>query len=154
MPDSNKVVMSQVSADGIGHQIGSITIKEVAGGLKFIPDLRDLVPGEHGFHVHEYPSCEAGDKNGVMVAALKAGGHYDPDSTGLHAGPEGNGHLGDLPVLMVDEKGFARTAVISKRLTMADMHGRSLMIHAGGDNYSDHPPMGGGGSRVACGVVK
>jgi Cu-Zn family superoxide dismutase len=28
------------------------------------------------------------------------------------------------------------------------------MIHAGGDNYSDEPaPLGGGGARVACGVV-
>jgi Cu-Zn family superoxide dismutase len=29
------------------------------------------------------------------------------------------------------------------------------MIHAGGDNYSDQPvPLGGGGARIACGVVK
>jgi Cu-Zn family superoxide dismutase len=29
------------------------------------------------------------------------------------------------------------------------------MIHAGGDNYSDHPEkLGGGGARIACGVVK
>jgi len=29
------------------------------------------------------------------------------------------------------------------------------MIHAGGDNYADQPaPLGGGGARVACGVIK
>ena len=28
------------------------------------------------------------------------------------------------------------------------------MIHAGGDNYSDEPqPLGGGGGRIACGVI-
>jgi Cu-Zn family superoxide dismutase len=28
------------------------------------------------------------------------------------------------------------------------------MIHAGGDNHADHPaPLGGGGMRIACGVV-
>ena len=28
------------------------------------------------------------------------------------------------------------------------------MIHAGGDNYSDQPqPLGGGGARIACGVI-
>jgi Cu-Zn family superoxide dismutase len=28
------------------------------------------------------------------------------------------------------------------------------VIHGGGDNYSDSPqPLGGGGARVACGVV-
>jgi superoxide dismutase, Cu-Zn family len=30
----------------------------------------------------------------------------------------------------------------------------SIMIHSGGDNYSDQPaPLGGGGARIACGVV-
>ena len=29
------------------------------------------------------------------------------------------------------------------------------MIHVGGDNHSDHPkPLGGGGGRLACGVIK
>ena len=29
------------------------------------------------------------------------------------------------------------------------------MIHAGGDNYSDLPkPLGGGGDRIACGVIQ
>jgi superoxide dismutase, Cu-Zn family len=37
--------------------------------------------------------------------------------------------------------------------TVAEVKGRSIMIHAGGDNYSDQPaPLGGG--RIACGVVK
>jgi superoxide dismutase, Cu-Zn family len=31
---------------------------------------------------------------------------------------------------------------------------RSLIIHAGGDNHADQPaPSGGGGARVACGVI-
>jgi Cu-Zn family superoxide dismutase len=29
------------------------------------------------------------------------------------------------------------------------------MIHAGSDNYSDSPkPLGGGGARIACGVIE
>jgi Cu-Zn family superoxide dismutase len=29
------------------------------------------------------------------------------------------------------------------------------MVHAGGDNFADHPqPLGGGGPRIACGVIK
>ncbi len=67
----------------------------------------------------------------------------------------GKGHLGDLPVLTVGADGTASTAVTAPRLKMSDVKGRSLMIHAGGDNYSDQPaPLGGGGARVACGVVK
>ena len=40
-------------------------------------------------------------------------------------------------------------------LTLADVKGRSIVIHAGGDNYSDQPaPFGGGGARIACGVAR
>ena len=29
------------------------------------------------------------------------------------------------------------------------------MVHIGGDNHHDHPAaLGGGGARVACGVIK
>jgi len=37
----------------------------------------------------------------------------------------------------------------------ADVNGYVIVIHASGDNFSDQPkPLGGGGARVACGVVK
>ena len=37
---------------------------------------------------------------------------------------------------------------------MEDVSGRALMIHEGGDNYADEPkPLGGGGARIACGVI-
>lgn len=152
--ESLKVTINEVSSTGVGAELGTVWVTQAKEGVKFTPDLHDLTPGEHGFHVHENPSCDPGDKNGVMVAALTAGGHYDPMKTGRHAGPDGNGHLGDLPKLVVDDKGFAKTPVTAKRLKLSDLKGRSLMIHSGGDNYSDNPPMGGGGSRIACGVVR
>ncbi|MCY4471357.1 MAG: superoxide dismutase [Cu-Zn] SodC [Kistimonas sp.] len=154
-PDSLVVTIKAVSSEGVGDKLGTIKITEVdGGGVTLTPDLHSLPPGEHGFHVHENPSCDSGDKEGQPVAALAAGGHYDPDNTGTHQGPEGNGHLGDLPFLTADEDGKVTTAVTAGRLAVADFLRRSLMIHAGGDNYSDTPPMGGGGSRIACGVVE
>jgi Cu-Zn family superoxide dismutase len=43
---------------------------------------------------------------------------------------------------------------VAPRLTVADIKGRAIMIHAHGDNYSDDPkPLGGGGARIACGVI-
>jgi len=60
-----------------------------------------------------------------------------------------------MPVLTVDASGNATKAVMVPHLTVADVKGRSIMIHAGGDNYSDQPaPLGGGGARIACGVAK
>ncbi|MBK8892516.1 MAG: superoxide dismutase family protein [Propionivibrio sp.] len=68
--------------------------------------------------------------------------------------PWGDGHLGDLPALYVDANGAANGSVLAPRLKMADIKGRALMVHAGGDNHSDHPAaLGGGGARVACGVI-
>jgi Cu-Zn family superoxide dismutase len=149
------VPMNLVTEQGVGKSIGTITISEGPGGLIFAPQLTDLAPGVHGFHVHQNPDCSAGMKEGKPVAALAAGGHYDPANTGKHEGPQGKGHLGDLSALTVGADGKATTAVTAPHLKMADVHGRSLMIHAGGDNYADQPaPLGGGGARVACGVIK
>ncbi|MFC3285814.1 superoxide dismutase [Cu-Zn] SodC [Litchfieldella rifensis] len=153
--ESREVEIHKVSADGVEEQIGSVTLEDSEYGLLLTPELSDLPLGPHGFHVHENPSCEpAEDDSGEMTAAKAAGGHFDPDETGSHAGPYGDGHLGDLPLLVVNEDGEATTPVLAPRLSVDDLDGRSLMIHEGGDNYADDPePLGGGGSRVACGVV-
>jgi Cu-Zn family superoxide dismutase len=149
------VPMNLVSDQGVGQSIGTVTITEGPGGLVFTPKLTGLQPGGHGFHVHQNPDCATAIKDGKQVPGLAAGGHYDPAGTAKHLGPQGAGHLGDLPALLVGADGKATTAVVAPRLKMADMKGRSLMIHAGGDNYSDQPaPLGGGGARVACGVSK
>jgi Cu-Zn family superoxide dismutase len=144
-----------VSEQGVGKEIGTITASDSKYGLILTPQLSDLAPGLHGFHVHEKADCSHAVKEGKAVPALAAGGHYDPASTGRHEGPYGNGHLGDLPALYIAADGKAALPVLAPRLKVADIKGRSPMIHAGGDNYSDTPaPLGGGGARVACGVVK
>ena len=139
-------VVVNIAETASGAAIGSIRVEQTAGGARCTPDLTGLTPGEHGFHVHVNPSCG--------MAGQDAGGHYDPQNTGRHEGPNGNGHLGDLPTLSVNPSGDATTPVVAPRVDVSDLDGRSLMIHAGGDNYSDTPaPLGGGGARVACGVV-
>jgi len=149
------VRMNLVNEQGIGKSIGTVTISEGPNGLVFTPQLVGLAQGMHGFHVHQNPDCAAGVKDGMPTPGLAAGGHYDPAATGKHEGPMGKGHLGDLPMLVVDADGVAMIAVVAPRLKMADVKGRSLIIHAGGDNYSDQPaPLGGGGARIACGVIE
>jgi Cu-Zn family superoxide dismutase len=149
------VTMNLVNEQGLGNSIGTITISEGPKGLVFTPKLTNLTPGLHGFHVHQNPDCAAATKDGKLVPGLAAGGHYDPTGSGKHEGYEGMGHLGDLPALTVSAEGTASTAVTTLRLKMSDVKDRSLMIHAGGDNYSDTPAaLGGGGARIACGVVK
>lgn len=130
------------------QSIGNIIFKNTTYGLMIIPDLHGLSPGMHGFHLHDRPSCED--------HAHSAGGHYDPLNTQKHLGPyDKQGHLGDLPVLVVDKKGDAILPMVAPRLTEKDLQGRAVIIHEGDDNYADSPaPLGGGGERVACGIIK
>ena len=150
------VTMNVIEASGVGKVIGTISLSDANEGLIVMPDLADLPPGDHGFHVHVNPNCGPGaGPDGQPAAGFAAGGHYDPTNTGKHLGPRGEGHKGDLPALRVDVGGNATNAIIAPHLKVADIKGRSIMIHAGGDNYSDQPnPLGGGGARIACGVVK
>lgn len=149
------VPVQLVSAEGIGANIGSITFSDSKDGLLIQTQLSNLPQGPHGFHIHENPSCEPDLKDGQPNAALKAGSHLDPHKTGQHGSPTGQGHLGDLPLLNVSQDQTAKETLLAPRLTINDLKNRAVMIHAGSDNYSDTPqPLGGGGARIACGVIQ
>jgi len=127
--------------------LGNIKFQESKYGLIIQPHLKFLPPGPHGFHIHEHPDC--------ADHAMKAGGHFDPEKTNNHLGPYNNGHLGDLPVLFVDSLGEVNTPLLAPRLKINDLKNHAVMIHDKGDNYSDLPePLGGGGARIACGIIK
>ncbi len=150
----NKVTVHAVSAQGVGKAIGTIQFKDSPAGLVLTTDLAQLPPGPHGFHIHEKGSCDPAEKDGKIGAAIAAGGHFNPNHARHHGTPL-TGHLGDLPVLNVDAQGQAKLTLVAPRLKMADVQGLAVMVHAGGDNYSDQPkPLGGGGDRIACGLIR
>src|SRR6478672_13597964 len=120
---SIKVTMNLITVDGVGKSVGTITIKEGKDGVTIEPKLKDLPPGEHGFHVHEKPSCDPADKDGKKTAGQAAGGHFDPEATKAHKGPGGGGHKGDLPKLTVPENGKLKTKIPVEGLTAADVAG-------------------------------
>lgn len=128
-----------------GSLIGQVSFEDSKYGLIIIPKLSNLPAGLHGFHIHQHPDCSH--------HGMSAGGHLDPKVTDSHQGPYGEGHLGDLPILVVTSTGEANTPMLAPRLTTQDIQGRAIMIHEGGDNYSDSPPLGGGGSRIGCGKI-
>ena len=156
-PNSVHVPMVLTSASGDGASVGEILISGDRNGVALQLRLHGLPPGPHGFHLHTTPSCDAATAaNGAVTLGGGAGGHFDPAATGHHMGPMAAGHLGDLPVLVVGADGAATQTLHVTRLHSADeFRGHALIIHAGGDNYSDVPaPLGGGGARLACGVVQ
>ena len=129
------VKVQQLDPANGNKDVGTVTITESNYGLVFTPNLQGLAEGLHGFHIHENPSC-------------------DPKQHGYPW--QDDAHLGDLPALTVLHDGTATNPVLAPRLKKLDeVRGHSIMIHAGGDNHSDHPaPLGGGGPRMACGVIK
>jgi len=127
------------------QSMGVIVAADTPQGLLLKPDLSGLTEGLHGVHIHENPACgNHGDD---------AGPHWDPMSTKTHLGPYDSGHLGDLPAIYADKAGNAVLPVLAPHLTVSMLRGHSIIIHAGGDNYSDEPPLGGGGARIGCGVI-
>lgn len=150
------VKVQQLDVEKGNKDVGTIEITESAYGLVFTPNLTGLTAGLHGFHIHQNPSCEPKEKDGKLTAGLAAGGHWDPTNTKTHGFPwSDEAHLGDLPALTVLNDGTATQPVLAPRLKkLAEIKGRSIMIHVGGDNHSDHPAaLGGGGARMACGVI-
>lgn len=155
-PKNNQqvVIINAVNSEGIGAEIGTISLQDSPAGLVIKTNLTQLPAGPHGFHIHEKGSCETAEKDGKMVAALAAGSHHNPLKVAHHGTPI-TGHLGDLPLLNVANNGTAKETLIAPRLKLADVQNLAIMVHAGGDNYSDTPKaLGGGGDRIACGVIK
>jgi len=148
--------VTAVTTSGVGSNLGTVTFADSKWGLLITPDLSGLPPGARGFHIHAKPACGPAENEGKMAAGFAAGGHLDPAQSKKHLGPyDADGHLGDLPPLVVGADGKATLPVLAPRLSVKDVTGHSIMIHEGGDNFSDQPkPLGGGGARIACGVIQ
>lgn len=136
-----------------GEKIGRAELTELSKGVKIKIEASRLMPGKHGFHIHENGSCEPPDFK-------SAGGHFNP--FGKHHGFENKKgpHAGDLPNLFVGTEGKVSTEMIDKYVTLAQGEpgsllkpgGTSLVIHDGPDDYMTDPA-GNSGGRAACGRI-
>ena len=150
------VTMHKLTQDGISETLGTITLTNSPAGAALKFALHGLPPGPHGVHIHDNANCDPTLLNGIRIPGGGAGSHFDPDHTAKHEGPTAEGHLGDLPLLVVESNGTATQTLTAPRLKNIDLlKGHALIIHIGGDNYSDSPAiLGGGGGRFACGLVE
>ena len=147
---------SAVLKDPSGQVIGSADFTEDATGVVHVNVHVDgLASGLHGIHVHTIGVC-----NGATVPAFSsAGGHFNPAGAqhGLDnpAGP----HAGDLSNLTVNPAGVGHLNATTDRLTLSagalsvfDLDGSALVIHANVDDQVTDPT-GNSGGRIACGVI-
>lgn len=97
-------------------------------------------PGFFALHIHEGSSC---DHNSAPF--IHAGGHFNPGNCPHPA------HAGDLPPLL-SAGGRAILATLTNRFTVAQILGRTLIVHRQPDDFATQPA-GNSGDRIACGVI-
>jgi superoxide dismutase, Cu-Zn family len=144
VPPGVVVPMHLTAASGQGPRVGWVVLLAVEDYADVAMVLADIPPSYHGFHVRDGRSCERGAE----------GAHWDPERTGKHKGPGGNGHRGDLRRLLATPDGTVQDWGVGLNARLVDLAGKLLVIDSGDDNYRDSPQRdGGGGEAIACGVI-
>lgn len=122
---------------------GKVIFEQRRGGVLVTANIFGLPKGSgmgfFAFHIHSGKSC-----GGVDFADTE--GHYTK-SWDIH--PK---HSGDLPPLMSND-GRAFMQVLTNRFTVADIIGKTVVIHGGVDDFTSQPG-GNAGTKIACGVIK
>lgn len=130
---------------------GSETYPHLRGQVRFyqrqhcvlveasVQGLPDNMTGFFGFHIHAGDNCEGNGFSGT-------GSHYNP-SNAPHPY-----HTGDLPPLL-SCGGNSYMAVATGRFRVADILGRTVVIHDMVDDFHTQPA-GNAGTKIACGVIR
>jgi len=136
------VLVPKAGGDGVA---GTLVLKQEKGFVLVTGEVTGLKPGKHGFHIHMFGDLRAAD-------GMSAGGHYNPHGH-PHGGPEAKEHHeGDLGNLDANDKGVAKVNVKATHVALADVLGRSLVVHADADDLKSQPA-GNAGPRIAVGVI-
>ncbi|MEK8128531.1 superoxide dismutase family protein [Paenibacillus filicis] len=151
--ESSMISIPVKLAGSKGEALGEVFLSPSPEGVRIQGQAQGLVPGEHGFHVHENGACTPPD-------FASAGGHFNPGGHVHGTKSEGGPHAGDLPNLVADAQGKAKIDIVAGAVTLekGKPHsllkdgGTSLVIHEKADDYKS-PPAGNAGSRVACGTI-
>lgn len=104
-----------------------------------VQGLPDNETGFFGFHIHTGNACTG-------EGFADTGSHYNPAET-----PHPS-HAGDLPPLLSCH-GSAYLSVATGRLSVAEIIGRTVVIHDGADDFTTQPA-GNAGTKIACGVIR
>jgi len=129
---------------------GEVTLTDTQSGLLIQGSLKSAPPGLHGFHIHEFGSCD--DKGNA------AGSHYNP--TGAphgHLVTDGltKAHAGDLGNIKIAEDGTGSWLYTLPDLKLSGATytaaGRAFIMHENADDFGQ--PTGNAGGRIACGAI-
>jgi len=129
-----------------GQSVGTAALTPAAKGVKITLDIKNLPPGEHSLHIHQFAKCEPPD---FKTAGPHFAGGHSHEGMGMPAG--------DIPdfALVVAADGTAHATAVAPNVTMGtddasvfSNGGTAIVIHAvAGGTGSGAPP------RIACGVI-
>lgn len=137
---------------------GIVGFYPLTKGMAIKIQASKVPPGLHGFHIHTY-----GDLRGAKgkTCCQAAGGHYNPTGKS-HGGTTRqsgkNRHKGDLGNVRANSKGEIYQVIREPSLTLKDVIGRSIVLHADRDDlgkgpFEDSVTTGHSGARIGCGVI-
>jgi Cu-Zn family superoxide dismutase len=130
-----------------GKVQGRVTFTGEGGTMHVHADISGLMPGDHGFHIHEY---------GVWSEdGMASGAHYNPTMQ-KHAGLDTpKRHIGDLGNITANANGRATVDLDDPSLSFhgpTSIIGRGVVVHEKADDLRSQPA-GNAGARLAVGVI-
>lgn len=143
------------------YTINSKSGTETQGTAKFVQtgknvemdlNVYKLTPGIHAVHIHEKGDCSSTDGS-------SAGGHWNPTNHDHGKFGSETFHMGDIGNLNADKEGTARLLFKTDKWCIGckdetkNIVGKSLIIHAGRDDFKTQPT-GNAGGRVGCIEIK
>ena len=129
-----------------GQVVGTAVLSSAPKGVKITLDIKNLPPGEHSLHIHQFAKCEPPD---FKSAGTHFGGGHSHDGMSMPAG--------DIPdfALIVAADGTAHASAVAPNVTLGSDEnsvfsngGTSIVIHAVSGGSSSAAP-----ARIACGVI-
>jgi Cu-Zn family superoxide dismutase len=141
-----------------GESVGRAIVYNGMRGLRIQLNLKNLPPGEHAVHIHQFAVCDAkADK--PREAFKSAGPAFNADVRKLGQKNPDEPFVGDLPNITVGPDGVANIQMDAPRAKLFgrwdglwENGGAAIVIHANGDDtFSGRG--GNAGDRIACGVV-
>lgn len=142
-----KVATADIHSASQKNINGTVKFEETSEALVVTTDITGLKKNSRlGFHIHQEGICEGPEYK-------TAGDHFNPHKMN-HGGPENSQkHSGDMGNLQTDKEGKVEMKISLKGVTLNEVMGKAVLIHAKADDLKTQPS-GNSGSRIACGLIR